>query len=66
MSRSHPESEEDNMIYLTENGAYAEADFLAMEAVKCEAHVGAWRHARREARRIEQERKNQEFWSEFF
>ena len=53
-------------IYLTENGAYAEADFLAMEAAKCEAHVGAWRHAQREARRIEQDRKNQEFWSEFY
>lgn len=53
-------------IYLTENGAYAEVDFLAMEASKCEAHVGAWRHAQREVRRLEQERKNQEFWSEFY
>ncbi len=54
------------MIYLTEDGAYDEADFLIMEAAKCESHVRAWNSFCCEERKREEERRNLEHWSQFW
>ncbi len=50
------------MFYLTENGAYDEAEYFRDQESKCEAHVGAYHMHQKELRVAEERAKLEEVW----